>query len=61
MKRRALEVLHHEVVGPDVVQDADVRMAQRRDGARLLLEALAVRARNVLIATVRPRRVSMAL
>ena len=61
MERRSLEVLHHEVVGPDVMQDADVRMAQRRDGAGLLLEALAVRAVSVLIATVRPRRVSIAL
>ena len=44
MERRSLEVLHHEVVGPDVMQDADVGMAQRRDGAGLLLEALGVRA-----------------
>ena len=41
---RAVDVLHDEVVGPDVVQHADVRMVQRRDGPRLLLEALAVSA-----------------
>ena len=59
---RAVEVLHHEVVRADVVQDADVRMAQRRDGARFLVETLAVRCCwSVLIATVRPRRVSTAL
>jgi hypothetical protein len=39
-----LEVLHHEVgeplVAPHVVQGADVRVGQRRDGAGLALEAL---------------------
>jgi hypothetical protein len=42
MQRRSLEVLHHEVIGADVVQDADVRMAQRRNGSRFLQRALAV-------------------
>ena len=42
--RRSLEVLHHQVVRADVVEDADVRMAQRRDGARFLEKTLAVTA-----------------
>ena len=40
MQRRSLEVLDHEVIGADVVQDADVRMAQRRNGSRFLQRAL---------------------
>ena len=44
-ERFAFEVLHHQVVNPilisDVVQCADVRMTQTRDGARLTLEPLA--------------------
>ena len=54
-ERLALEVLHHDVVDVilaadlsavalakvDVVEGADVRMIQARNGARLLLEALA--------------------
>ena len=39
---RAFQVLHHEVVGADVVQDADVRMIQRGDGPRFVLDALAL-------------------
>ena len=41
---RALEVLHHQVVRTDVVEDADVRMVQRRDGARFLVKTRAVTA-----------------
>ena len=44
-ERLALQVLHHQevdaVLAADVVEDADVRMAQRRDRAGLALEALA--------------------
>ena len=44
-QRLALEELHHQVVGavlvPDVEERADVRVAERRDGARLAREALA--------------------
>ena len=43
-ERFALEVLHHQEIDvgfvTDVVQRADVRMAQRRDRARLALEPL---------------------
>ena len=42
-QRLAFEVFHHQevdaLVAADVVQGADVRMVQRRDGARLALEA----------------------
>ena len=38
----ALDVLHHQIVGPDVVQLADVRMVQRRNRASLALESLRV-------------------
>jgi len=44
MQRRSLDVLHHEVIRPDVVQDADVRMVQRRNGLGLELEPLPVAA-----------------
>ena len=40
-QRAAVEELHDQVVRPDVVQLADVRMIQRRDGARFALEAVA--------------------
>jgi len=40
-ERRALDVLHHQIVEADVVQRADVRMIQRGDGAGFPLEALA--------------------
>ncbi|OFW47357.1 MAG: hypothetical protein A3J29_23325 [Acidobacteria bacterium RIFCSPLOWO2_12_FULL_67_14b] len=39
MQRKALDVLHHEIVGADVVQRADMGMVQRGDGAGLALEA----------------------
>jgi len=38
----ALDVLHDEVVGSDVVELADVRMVEGGDGARLALGALVV-------------------
>ena len=41
-QRRAVDVLHHQIVRADVVERADVGMIQRRDRARLLREALAV-------------------
>jgi hypothetical protein len=51
-------------VAADVVQRADVRMIQRRDGLRFTLEALAqldsIRDVGREMATVRPRRVSRA-
>jgi hypothetical protein len=44
-QRFSFEILHHEEVGvvllTDVVERADVRMIQARDGARLALEPLA--------------------
>jgi hypothetical protein len=38
---RTVDVLDDEIIGPDVVNLADVRMIQCRDGPRLALEALA--------------------
>ena len=40
-QRAAVEELHDQVVRPDVVQLADVRMIQCRDGAGFALEAVA--------------------
>ena len=40
-KRLALDVLHDQVVRPDVVQRADVRVIQRRDRVGFTLEAIA--------------------
>ncbi len=37
---RSLDVLHHQIVGADIVQRADMGMIQRRDRARLALEAI---------------------
>jgi hypothetical protein len=39
LRRRTLQELHDQVVRSDVVQDADVRVVERGDRARLLLEA----------------------
>jgi hypothetical protein len=39
-KRRALHILHHQIVGTDVVQRADVRMIQRRNRLGFPLEAV---------------------
>ena len=38
----AFDILHHEVIGADVVQRADVRVIQRSDGACFRLESRAV-------------------
>src|SRR5689334_13324284 len=47
-ERLAVDVLHDEVVGSDIVKRADTRMIQRRNGARLTLKALAeLRRRNL--------------
>ncbi len=40
LQRRAVHVLHDEVVGSNVVERADVGMIQRRDGPSLALEPL---------------------
>src|SRR5579864_9656454 len=40
LQGRALDVLHHQVVWPDIVQGADVGMVQGRDRVRFALEAL---------------------
>src|SRR4029077_19323402 len=37
-----LDVLHHQIVGPDVVELTDARMVQRRNRASLALESLRV-------------------
>jgi hypothetical protein len=41
---RSLEVLHHQIVRTDVVEDADMRMVQRRDRARFLEKTRGVNA-----------------
>jgi hypothetical protein len=38
LERLALDVLHHQIVRADIVQRANVRMVQRGDRARLLVE-----------------------
>ena len=40
-QRRALDVLHHQIVGAYIVHRANMGMIQRRDGAGLALEAVA--------------------
>ena len=40
-QRRARDELHDEVVGPDVVERADVRVVERGNRARFALESLA--------------------
>ena len=41
MQRRAVDVLHHQIIRADIVDLADVRMIERRHRARLALKALA--------------------
>jgi hypothetical protein len=40
-KSRALDVFHDEVIRPDIMESANVRMVERSDGSRFALEALA--------------------
>ena len=40
LERRALDVLHHQVIRPNIVQRANVGMIQRRHGASFALETL---------------------
>jgi len=40
LERLAFDILHHQVIRPDIVQRADMRMVQRRDRPRFPLEAL---------------------
>ena len=42
LERFAFDVLHHQIIRADVIQLANMRMVQRRDRARFLLEPLAV-------------------
>ena len=70
LQRLAGDVLHHQVVDAvlvaDIVQDADVRVVQRRNAARFALEPLAATrigrkaGGSTLMATVRSSRVSRA-
>ena len=48
MQPLALDVLHDEVVGADVVERADMRMVHRRDGPSLTFKALTERAETRL-------------
>ena len=61
LERRALDVLHHQIVGTDIVELADVGMIERGDGLGLTLESFVELDFEVLIATMRSRRVSSAL
>src|SRR5258708_5222744 len=47
-QRRAVYILHHEVIGADIVQSADMRMIQCRDGTRFPLKMPAKPARGNL-------------
>ena len=40
-ERLALDVLEDQIIGSDVVDLADMRMVERGDGARFLLEPIA--------------------
>ena len=40
-ERHALDVFHHQVIRPDIVQSADAGVIQRRDGAGFAFETLA--------------------
>ena len=65
-RRRALDVLQHEIARADVVDLTDVRVVQARDRTRFLLEAAQpIRLRRelrgrTLMATWRPSRLSCA-
>ena len=41
LERRALDVLHHQVIRADIVERTNVGMIQRRDGVGFALETLA--------------------
>lgn len=41
LQRSAFDALHHQVVGSDVIERADIGMAELRNGASLAREALA--------------------
>jgi len=70
-QRFAFEILHHEeiepILVPDVVQRADVRVIEARDGARFALQPLAQLgvvgdvSGSTLSATMRSSRVSRPL
>ena len=56
----SLDELHDEIVRPDVVDGADIRVIQRGDGARFALEPVREELGRDLIATSRPSRGSTA-
>ncbi len=58
---RAFDILHHQIVRPDIVKMADVGVVQRRDGPGLALEALAELGFGNLDGDDASRRVSRAL
>ena len=58
LERSALDILHDQVIGTNIVQRTDVGMIQRANGASFALESLAeLRGLETLIATSRPTRV----
>ena len=60
LKGLPFDVLEDEVIRPDVVQRANVRMIESGNGARFPLEALRELLLGYLMATIRSRRVSRA-
>jgi hypothetical protein len=60
-ERRALHELHHQVVGADVVEVADVAVIERGDRSGFPGKTIRERLVRNLIATSRPRRESWAL
>ena len=59
-QRRALNQLHDEIIGADVVERADVRMVERRIARASRSKRSLNLAVDVLMATSRPRRWSRA-
>src|SRR5579864_3035081 len=59
-QRGPVDELHHEIVGPDIVYHANVRMAQRSHCAHLAIEPLADCSWESFRATSRPMRGSWA-
>jgi hypothetical protein len=54
----ALHILHHQIVGTDIVKLADLGVVQDRDGAGYAVEAFSERLQETLMATKCSSRVS---
>ena len=60
-KRLPFDVLHYQEVGTHIMESANVRMVQSRNGPGLYFEALEVAALQNLDGNGTPKRVSVAL